>query len=419
MKRILKILSAIAIGASFILTGVTPVVANTIPLTIDGVINCANPDNAITTTCRGEVPPPPVTPLPPGYVPAPVPPSATPTTPPPAPAVGSTITYSGDIAIDCALEASKSSPICAPRTNPDGSLNCAQADNAITTTCWERAQADKKSGVNPVPSDVDCALEKFKNYPVCTGVAPQAVIDYEKSRANAAPLPEMVNCADPMLAQTSACTNRTTTDLPADCALSENANLPRCQPMTLPDGSINCAQPDNAITTTCWEQAQVLKSFGALTAVNCNLPGYLSYPACTGIKPQAVLDFEKTSSVKKLNQDTATALTETATVKTLIETTTVKTLTETAAIAEASQEAKVSGSVDLKSRNTKTTVLQIDLDLAKAKVKVIATKKGSPTLTQSVSADSNGDKTVTFKRNLKGYTIKIVVDGETIDSLKI
>ena len=30
-----------------------------------------------------------------------------------------------------------------------------------------------------------------------------------------------------------------------------------------------------------------------------------------------------------------------------------------------------------------------------------------------------GDKTVTFKRNLKGYTIKIVVDGETIDSLKI
>ena len=389
MKRTLKILSAIAIGASFILTGVTLGVANTIPLTIDGVINCANPDNAITTTCRGEAPPAPVN------------------TPPVTTVTPTTVAPSGP-----------SAPV-VPMTNPDGSINCAQADNAITTTCWELAQSAKKAGGSPVPPKVDCNLDIYKNYPVCTGIAPQAYVDYEKSKANAAPLPEMVNCADPMLAQTSACTNRTTTDLSADCALSENANLPRCQPMTLPDGSINCAQPDNAITTTCWEQAQVLKSFGALTAIDCRLPGYISYPACTGIKPQAVLDFEKTSSVKKLNQDTATVSNETATVKTLIETTTVKTLTETAAIAEASQEAKVSGSVDLKSRNTKTTVLQIDLDLAKAKVKVIATKKGSPTLTQSVSADSNGNKTVTFKKNLKGYTIKIVVDGEIIDSLKI
>ena len=407
MKRILKILSSIAVSASFILTGVTPGVANSIPLTIDGVINCAHPDNAITTTCRGEAPPPPVTPLPVDYVPAPVP---TPPTAPPAPAVGSTITYSGDIAIDCALESSKSSPICAPFTNPDGSINCAQADNAITTTCWELAQAAKKAGESPVPPQVDCNLDIYKSYPVCTGITPQAVIDFEKSKANAIPLPETVNCADPMLAQTGACTNRTTTDLPADCALSENTNLPRCQPMTLPDGSINCAQPDNAITTTCWEQSLVMKAAGATTAIDCSLPGYISYPACTGIKPQAVIDYEKTNSVKILNQETITALNESAT---------VKTLTETATIADLPKAVKISGSVDLKSRNTKTTVLQIDLDLAKAKVKVIATKKGSPTLTQTVSADLNGDKTVTFKRNLKGYTIKIVVDGETIDSLKI
>jgi hypothetical protein len=153
-----------------------------------------------------------------------------------------------------------------------------------------------------------------------------------------------------------------------------------------------------------------MKAAGATTAIDCSLPGYISYPACTGIKPQAVIDYEKTSSVKILNQETTTALNESAT---------VKTLTETATIADLPKAVKISGSVDLKSRNTKTTVLQIDLDLAKAKVKVIATKKGSPTLTQTVSADSNGDKTVTFKRNLKGYTIKIVVDGETIDSLKI
>ena len=379
MKRILKILSSIAVSASFILTGVTPVVANSIPLTIDGVINCAHPDNAITTPCRGEAPPAPLN-------------------TPAAPVTTSTPVVSGD---------SSSSQI--PMTI-DGVINCAHPDNAITTTCWELAQAAKKAGESPVPPQVDCNLDIYKSYPVCTGITPQAVIDFEKSKANAIPLPETVNCADPMLAQTGACTNRTTTDLPADCALSENTNLPRCQPMTLPDGSINCAQPDNAITTTCWEQSLVMKAAGATTAIDCSLPGYISYPACTGIKPQAVIDYEKTNSVKILNQETITALNESAT---------VKTLTETATIADLPKAVKISGSVDLKSRNTKTTVLQIDLDLAKAKVKVIATKKGSPTLTQTVSADSNGDKTVTFKRNLKGYTIKIVVDGETIDSLKI
>ena len=379
MKRIFLFISSIAISTSLLFSGANPIAASDIPLTIDGVINCAHPDNAITTTCRGEAPPPPVN---------------TPT----APVTTSTPVVSGD---------SSSSQI--PMTI-DGVINCAHPDNAITTTCWELAQAAKKAGESPVPPQVDCNLDIYKSYPVCTGITPQAVIDFEKSKANAIPLPETVNCADPMLAQTGACTNRTTTDLPADCALSENTNLPRCQPMTLPDGSINCAQPDNAITTTCWEQSLVMKAAGATTAIDCSLPGYISYPACTGIKPQAVIDYEKTNSVKILNQETITALNESAT---------VKTLTETATIADLPKAVKISGSVDLKSRNTKTTVLQIDLDLAKAKVKVIATKKGSPTLTQTVSADSNGDKNVTFKRNLKGYTIKIVVDGETIDSLKI
>ena len=379
MKRIFLFTSSIAISSSLLFSGANPIAASDIPLTIDGVINCAHPDNAITTTCRGEAPPPPVN---------------TPT----APVTTSTPVVSGD---------SSSSQI--PMTI-DGVINCAHPDNAITTTCWELAQAAKKAGESPVPPQVDCNLDIYKSYPVCTGITPQAVIDFEKSKANAIPLPETVNCADPMLAQTGACTNRTTTDLPADCALSENTNLPRCQPMTLPDGSINCAQPDNAITTTCWEQSLVMKAAGATTAIDCSLPGYISYPACTGIKPQAVIDYEKTNSLKILNQETITALNESAT---------VKTLTETATIADLPKAVKISGSVDLKSRNTKTTVLQIDLDLAKAKVKVIATKKGSPTLTQTVSADSNGDKTVTFKRNLKGYTIKIVVDGETIDSLKI
>jgi hypothetical protein len=370
MKRIQKVFSAIAIFSSCLFfTNTNSALATDIPMTIDGVINCAHPDNAITTTCRGEAPPPPVnTPALPTSTPSPT--SSTEVT---APQIPMTI---------------------------DGVINCANPDNAITTTCWDLAQAAKKAGDSANSSQVDCNLEIYKRYPVCTGIAPQSVIDLEKSKANATPLPEFVNCADPMLVQTMACTNRTTTDLPADCTLEINKNMPRCQPMTLADGSINCAQPDNAITTTCWEQAAVMKSMGATTAIDCKLPGYSAYPACTGVKPKAVIDFEKTASVNKPIADAAP-------------------IVETATAQNVAEEVKISGSVDLKSRSTKTTVLQIDLDLAKAKVRIVATKKGSKTLTQNVSADANGNKTVTFKQNLKGYTVRIIVDGETIDSLKL
>lgn len=351
--------------------------ADGVPLTIDGVINCAHPDNAITTTCRGEAPPVPVN--------TPALPTTTSTTPvssePNTPQIPLTI---------------------------DGIINCANPDNAITTTCWDQAQAAKKEGATSSTSLLDCTLEMYKNYPVCTGIAPQAVIDSENSKAKAVPLLAIVDCADPMLAQTSACTNRTTTDLPADCSDGANKNLPRCQPMTLTDGSINCAQPDNAVTTTCWEQSATLKSVGAITAIDCAIPGYSVYPTCTGVKPFAVLEFEKSSNTvlpsiepafKTVNTETITAITP---------------ISE-----EIQEENKVTGSVELKSRSAKTTVLALEIDVAKTKVRVVATKKGAKTLSQTVSTDADGEKSVKFDRNLKGYTIRIIVDGLTIDTLKV
>lgn len=361
----------------FLSSGASTSFAEGVPLTIDGVINCAHPDNAITTTCRGEAPPAPVN--------TPALPTTTSTTPvsnePNTPQIPLTI---------------------------DGIINCANPDNAITTTCWDQAQAAKKEGASSSTPLLDCTLEMYKNYPVCTGIAPQAVIDSENSKANAAPLPAVVDCADPMLAQTSACTNRTTTDLPADCSDGANKNLPRCQPMTLTDGSINCAQPDNAITTTCWEQSATLKSVGAITAIDCAIPGYSVYPTCTGVKPFAVLEFEKSSNTvlpsiepafKTVNTETITAITP---------------ISE-----EIQEENKVTGSVELKSRSAKTTVLALEIDVAKTKVRVVATKKGAKTLSQTVSTDADGEKSVKFDRNLKGYTIRIIVDGLTIDTLKV
>jgi hypothetical protein len=376
MKKLSAALTSLSL-IIFLLSGMQVAAGNDIPMTIDGVINCAHPDNAITTTCRGEAPPAPVnTPALPTTVPAPSAPNE-----PSAPQIPLTI---------------------------NGVINCANPDNAITTTCWDLAQAAKREGTISSTPQLDCNLDIYKNYPVCTGVAPQAVIDLETSKASAAPLPAVVDCSDPMLAQTGACTNRTTTDLPADCLDGANKNLPRCQPMTLPDGSINCAQPDNAVTTTCWEQSAVLKSVGATTAIDCALPGYSVYPACTGVKPFAVLEFEKSSNTVLPSIEPAfkSAVTETVTAITPIS-------------SEIQEENKVTGSVELKSRSTKTTVLSLDIDVAKSKVRVVASKKGAKTISQTVNTAADGTKSVKFDRNLKGYTIRIIVDGVTIDTLKV
>ena len=263
----------LAAAALLILTFFAPLsTASDIPMTIDGQINCAHPDNAITTTCRGEAPPPPVN----------TPPAPTVTYEAPAP--GSTMTYSGDQSADCSLEANKSLAMCIPMTI-NGEINCANSANAITTTCWERAQSEKAAGKED-SSGVDCKDDRFKDYPICTGLKPQAVIDYEKSQET--------------------------------------------------------------------------------TKINLDA----------------------------LNQESATA------------------------IAEPEVE-KIAGTVEVKNRNAKKTSFRIDLENSGVKVEVIATKKGSKTIKRTVTTNAEGEKLVAFGKNLKGYTIKIVVNGEVIDRVKL
>ena len=121
-----------------------------------------------------------------------------------------------------------------------------------------------------------------------------------------------------------------------------------------------------------------------------------------------MLEFEKSSNTVLPSIEPASISTNTETV------------TAVTPISEVIQEEnKITGSVELKSRSAKTTVLALDIDAAKTKVRVVATKKGAKTVSQIVSTDADGEKSVKFDRNLKGYTIRIIVDGVTIDTLKV
>lgn len=338
----------------------TPAKAESVPLTIDGVINCAHPDNAITTTCRGEAPPP-----------APAPPAP----PPPAPS-----SSTGESAPGVPLTI-------------NGVINCAHPDNAITTTC----RGEAPPPLVPTP-------------PVTTEAAPPG----------------------------TTITNSGNTAI--NCALPENKDNNICQPMTLADGTINCAQADNALTTTCWERAQTLKQFGATTTeVDCSLDRFKDYPVCTGIKPQAVIDYEKSQETSSKLPLANTRCAEPAFINTeecknrvapvtedlkKAETPTPPTInpvesTESNQTKEPEVKQEITGSIDLKSRSSKATVLTVNLDASKVAVRIIATKKGSPSITRELTTDANGNKTVKFGKNLKGYTVRIVVDGEVVDQTKI
>ena len=370
-------------------------IADDIPMTIDGQINCAHPANAITTTCKGEAPPPPVN--------TPTVTHEAPAAPAPAPASSSS-------------SAAPAAPLI-PMTI-DGQINCAHPDNAITTTCWDRAQASKISGT-PDANAIDCNLTQYKNYPVCTGIKPQAVLDYEKSRENVAAVP--------------AANAETLEFISVDCTLTTNKESPFCLPMTI-NGEINCAQASNAITTTCWDQALKEKAAGRLfpNGVDCSKEMFKSYPVCTGVKPQAVIEFEKsqeslaktqisntqcTDSSKFGTADCSSGAVAEAEKKNQAEQNAVATSAETAKVEK--PKPQVTGSIDLKSRNSKTTLLTLDLDVSNVKVKVVATKKGSPSITQQVLLDADGNNTVKFSKNLKGYTVKVYVGGQIVDQTKV
>ncbi|MGA1279660.1 MAG: hypothetical protein ACO3YA_05070 [Candidatus Nanopelagicaceae bacterium] len=332
--------------------------AEEVPLTIDGVINCAHPDNAITTTCRGENPPEPM--------------PVAPVTTEPAPA-GSTITYSGDRSIDCSLPSSAGDPLCLPMTI-DGKINCEHPDNAITTTC---------RGENP---------------PEPTVTAPVTV--------DAAPAGTTITYSG---------------DVAINCALEVNRDNNICLPMTKPDGSINCQQADNAITTTCWNRFQELSKAGADLSeeVDCSQDRFRSYPVCTGIKPQAVIDFEQS---KVADSITVTTPTEPE-VDNSSESTTAVVSEPTETTSQDDKETQLServeGQISVRNRTAKATVLNLSVSTPGAIVSVVASKKGAKAIIRELIVEDDGEFQLRLPKNLKGYTLRLLVDGEELDRVKV
>ena len=78
-----------------------------------------------------------------------------------------------------------------------------------------------------------------------------------------------------------------------------------------------------------------------------------------------------------------------------------------------------SGEVTVKSSNLAKTTLRINLNSESEAATIVATKKGSKTIKLEVDLNSYGNANLTINKNLKGYKVKILVDGKIVDTLEI
>ena len=337
----------------------------------DGTINCEHPDNKITTTCGGAPAPPAVAP---GVTNGVTPPMVT-------------LPKGGEEPVLPAGPANE------PMTNPDGSINCKNPSNAITTTCWAQGASNSSTpSASASSSGVDCAKSEFKEFPVCTGIKPEVVVQAEEAAKTAALSPEApkgVDCVNPENLSKPECLNTSPELIKTECELEANRNLPKCQPMTKADGSINCAQPANAITTTCWAliakaNKEQVAAIASELGIDCDKEVYKEYPICTRKVPEAVLVEAKTaknpSLIEELNlADLATKF----------------------------------------SAKTKSTQISLDLETVELPVTIKATKKGGKTITLKGVTDANGNVSFVTKNNLKGYTLTVLSGGLELLKKKI
>ena len=236
---------------------------------------------------------------------APIPPVTLEAAPP-----GTTITYSGDIAINCALEENKGNNICLPMTKEDGSINCQQADNAITITCWNSFKESQSRGETP---EVDCTEARFATYPVCTGIKPEAVLVYENALLG---------------------DSRTVTDSPTAVI----------------------AEPENGTDSST--------------------------------STSAVVDSATTST------------------------------TNGSEGGEVESQTPGTGEVAIQARKAKSTTLVVSVTGEAKSIQVIASKKGARSITREIALDSGDEYRVRFSRNLKGYSIVLLVDGKEVDRIR-
>lgn len=241
--------------------------------------------------------------------------------------------------------------------------------------------------------------------------------------------------------------------------------LPICQPqmqlVTNPDGSLNCANPINAVLQTCMDLFKVSGS-GAL---DCSRPELQNLPVCVGniptppvqnapVIPSSPSDpIPSQSAEPQIEVELVNQVTE---VETKVETEKIETEKVELALVEVvsgpapsvlplpiaipeppKQESTPTGASPItqtlmpapptkpevkieitQPAKANRVAIKMPTDLQGKKVTLRATKKGAKPLKFDLVIDSSGKALVKSKTKLTGYTLALILDGKVISKTK-
>lgn len=266
---------------------------------------------------------------------------------------------------------------------------------------------------------------------------------------NEQPNPANFDCNLTLWQNTAFCINQTNSSTLApgaiptsqDCSLPQNAALPFCvnnQPLTNPDATINCANPTNAITTTCMDLFQN-SSVGGL---DCSRAELRNMPVCVtgtyaggpnapaapagptnnlapgannpitpaGIIAQPVAPSNAVNAAAQNNSQSSVAK---ASEK-------VSVNKEELFAEEDGEEEPPAGELTVTFNSELARyVVKIECNLAGERLTVRGVKKGAKGVRYTISIDEDGIGGVRTKTKLSGYTLTLYYGSTKLDQIRV
>ena len=291
--------------------------------------------------------------------------------------------------------------------------------------------------INPTnPADAfNCTLPQNAVLPICGNQGPVTFPD------------GTLNCANPINAPVPFCTNifNSGTNGALDCTRSELRTLPAClngtvgglqnpptfnantQPMVNADGSMNCAQADNAITTTCMN----LLRLSANGTLDCSRGELKNLPACiNGTAPGGV-----NAPPPPTNVSVPTSNVPTTTGGVVAQPNTPSNLPSTPnkvasekvtknkedlfPDADGEEEDPAADLSVTYSKSLARYIVKVDSNLAGESLILRGVKKGAKSLKFTLTTDEDGVAGIRTKTKLAGFTLTLYLGSTKLDSVKV
>ena len=298
-------------------------------------------------------------------------------------------------------------------------------------------------GIPPInPDAFNCALPQNAVLPTCTNQGPVTFPD------------GTLNCANPVNAPVPFCTNifNSGANGTLDCTRSELRTLPAClngtvggvqntptfnantQPMINADGSMNCAQADNAITTTCMD----LFKLTANGTLDCSRAELKNLPACiNGTAPGGINAPTPPSNLPTStpNVSAPTSNVPTTTSGVVAQPNTPSNLPSTPdkvasekitknkedlfPDADGEEEDPAANLTVTYSKSISRYIVKVDSNLAEESLTLRGVKKGAKSLKFTLTTDEDGVAGIKTKTKLAGFTLTLYLGSTKLDSVKV